>query len=309
MKTLLLIDANSMVHRAYHALPPMTNAKGEPTNALYGLSSLFLKLWREEKPEYAAALFDRPEPTYRDVEYAEYKAQRPATADDLLPQIIAARDLFPKFGIAVFEKAGYEADDLIGTLACRFAEEPDVRVVILTGDRDTLQLVRGDKVVVRTPLKGITETLTYTEEVVKEKYGLEPHQLIDYKALVGDASDNIKGVNGIGPKSAVEILTKYHTLEEALKHTHEKPAIKLAGQEAVALQTKRLVTLQCEAPIEASLEDLFVRSDDEVLREYFDEYGFSSLVKRLLGISEGKAPKKPKPEKKEKPPERQGSIF
>jgi DNA polymerase-1 len=307
MKTLLLIDANSMVHRAYHALPPMTNAKGEPTGALYGLSSVLLKLWREEKPEYAAALFDRPEPTYRDVEYADYKAQRPQTADDLLPQIIAARDLFPKFGIAVFEKAGYEADDLIGTLACRFADEPEVRVVILTGDRDTLQLVRKEKVVVRTPLKGITETLTYNEEVVKEKYGLEPHQLIDYKALVGDASDNIKGVNGIGPKTAVEILRKYHTLEEALKHTDEKPAAKLAGQAAVALQTKRLVTLQCEAPIEAKLEDLFVRSDDEVVREYFDEMGFSSLAKRLLGIAEGKAVK-PK-EKKEKPKERQGKIF
>ncbi len=308
MQTLLLIDANSMVHRAYHALPPMTNSKGEPTNALYGLSSVLLKLWREEKPEYAAALFDRPEPTYRDLEYAEYKAQRPATADDLLPQIIAARDLFPKFGVAVFEKAGYEADDLIGTLAFRFAEEKDVRVVILTGDRDTLQLVRGDKVVVRTPLKGITETLTYTEDVVKEKYGLEPHQLIDYKALVGDASDNIKGVNGIGPKTAVEILQKYHTLDEALKHTDEKPALKLAGQEEIALQTKRLVTLQCEAPIEANLDALFVRSDDEVLREYFDEMGFSSLVKRLLGITEGKAAK-PKPEKKEKPKERQGSMF
>src|SRR5262245_47910193 len=120
MRTLLLIDANSMVHRAYHALPPMSAPEGAPTNALYGLSSILLKLWREERPDYAAACFDRPEPTFRDIEFKEYKAQRPATADDLLPQIIAARDLFPKFGVPTFELAGYEADDLIGTLATRF---------------------------------------------------------------------------------------------------------------------------------------------------------------------------------------------
>ncbi len=309
MKTLLLIDANSLIHRAYHALPPMNGASGNPTNALYGLSSILLKLWREDKPEYAAACFDRPEPTFRDLEYKEYKAQRPATADDLLPQIIAARDLFPQFGVSVFEMPGYEADDLIGTLACRFAEEPDVRVVILTGDRDTLQLVRGDKVVVWTPQKGLSETFTYDEKAVEEKYGLSPRQLIDYKALVGDASDNIKGVNGVGPKTAAAILQKFGTLESALSHPDDSVVKKVVEQREAALQAKRLVTLQCEAPIPAGLEDLFVRADDERLREYFDMMGFSTLAKRLLGIVEGKTSKKEKAPKPAKLQDRQGSIF
>lgn len=307
MKTLLLIDANSMVHRAYHALPPMTAAGGEPANALYGLSSILLKLWREERPDYAAACFDRPEPTYRDAEYAEYKAHRPATADDLLPQIIAARELFPKFGVKTFEKAGYEADDLIGTLATRFKDVSNLRVVILTGDRDTLQLVHEDKVVVRIPLKGISETFTYDEAAIKEKFGLAPAQMIDYKALVGDPSDNIKGVSGIGPKTAVEILQKYGSIDGAMAHLeYERLAKKLAGKEAEAYQAKRLVTLQCDAPIEATLDDLMVNWNEDDTQDYFEDLGFGSLVKRLLGAGLEKPALKPK---REKPPERQGSIF
>ncbi len=303
MKTLLLFDANSLVHRAFHALPPMTNSEGEPTNALYGLSSILLKLWREERPDYAAACFDRPEPTYRDKEYAAYKAQRPPTADDLLPQIISARDLFPKFGVKTFEKAGYEADDLIGTLATRFKDEPDVRVVILTGDRDTLQLVEGDKVVVRIPLKGISETMTYDEASVKEKFGLAPKQMIDYKALVGDPSDNIKGVPGIGPKTAVDILRKFGNIDVAMAHSEDdRLAKKLEGKETEAYQARRLVTLQCDAPITAGLEDLKIVFDEETVKNYFGTMGFGSLLKRLeSGVQE-----KPK---KNSPPERQASIF
>src|SRR3989344_2748923 len=137
MRTLLLIDANSLIHRSFHALPPLTNRRGEPVQALYGISSILLRLWREARPDYAAALFDRPEPTFRKKEYAEYKAQRPAAPDELISQIIEAHNLFPAFGIKTFEKAGFEADDLIATLAEKFRYDPDARVVILTGDRDT----------------------------------------------------------------------------------------------------------------------------------------------------------------------------
>ncbi len=305
MKTLLLIDANSLTHRAYHALPPMNDGAGNPTNALYGLSSVLLKLWREERPDYAAACFDRPEPTYRDAEYPEYKGQRPPTADDLLPQIIAARGLFPRFGVRTFEKAGYEADDLIGTLATRFADAEGVRTVILTGDRDTLQLVRGDKVVVRIPLKGISETMTYDEALVKEKFGLKPAQLIDYKALVGDPSDNIKGVPGIGPSSATAILQKYGSIDKALAYLEDDRLMrKLEGKEKIAIQARRLVSLQCDAPIEAALDDLLVSFDEDALREHFEGNGFTSLVKRMNAPAE-----EPKAVKKESPPERQGRIF
>src|SRR6185312_3664433 len=138
MKTLLLIDANSIIHRAFHALPPFTGPDGRPTGALYGISAMMLTLWRTAKPDYAAALFDTPEPTFRDKMYDEYKAKRAPTADELISQIIEARKLFEAFGLKVFEKPGYEADDLIATLAEKFKNEKDVQVVILTGDRDTL---------------------------------------------------------------------------------------------------------------------------------------------------------------------------
>ena len=303
MKELLLIDANALTHRAFPALPPLTTAEGAPGNALYGVSSILLKVWKENPPEYAAACFDRPEDTYRDVEYAEYKGKRPPTADDLVPQLIAARDLFPHFGIRTFEMAGYEADDLIGTLACAFAEEKEVQVVILTGDRDTLQLVRGEKVVVKMPLKGVSDTITYDEAAVKEKYALLPKQLIDYKALVGDASDNIKGVPGIGPKTATTLLQKYATLEAALA-SEDSDAEKLRANRAAAEQAKRLVTLQCEAPVGvADIGELEVRNDPTALEEYFLTLGFPSLAKR---ISEEKKPGKTT---KKAPHPSQGSIF
>src|SRR5271154_1876641 len=129
MKTLLLIDANSIIHRSFHALPPFTTPEGKPSGALYGIASILLKLWRDEKPDYVAALFDRPEPTFRDKKYKEYKAQRPPAADELVAQIIEARKLFEAFGVTVFEKAGYEADDLIATLAEKFRDEPDLQVI------------------------------------------------------------------------------------------------------------------------------------------------------------------------------------
>src|ERR1700722_7855906 len=214
MKRLLLIDANSIIHRAFHALPPFTGPDGRPTGALYGISAMMLNLWRDSRPDYVAALFDRPEPTFRDKKYAEYKGQRPPTADELVAQIIEARKLFEAFGIKFFEKPGFEADDLIATLAEKFRYEKDVQVVILTGDRDTLQLVEDDKVVVKIFNKGVSDTTIYDEKAVIEKYGLKPNQLIDYKALVGDASDNIKGVPGVGPKTAQELIKKFGTIEK-----------------------------------------------------------------------------------------------
>src|SRR6266404_1825698 len=140
MRTLLLIDANSLIHRSFHALPPLTAKDGKPVQAIYGIGSILLRLWRDERPEYAAALFDRPEPTFRKKMYAEYKAQRPAAPTELISQIIEAHNIFPAFGIKTFEKPGFEADDLIATFAEKFKHESDVQVVILTGDRDTLQL-------------------------------------------------------------------------------------------------------------------------------------------------------------------------
>jgi DNA polymerase-1 len=315
MKTLLLIDANSLIHRAFHALPPLTAPGGRPAQALYGVSSILLKVWREGppanvsgtwragKPDYAAALFDRPEPTFRKREFEAYKAQRPKAPDELVSQLIEAHELFPKFGIHVFEQAGLEADDLIASLAERFRREPDLAVIILTGDLDTLQLVGGN-VVVRALKTGVSDTTTYDAAAVRERYGLEPEQLPDYKAFVGDASDNVKGVTGIGPKTAAALVTKYGTIEEIYRHLGDDPRVeaKLAGTEAQAELSKRLVTLRRDADLGvAGIDDLAVRDDRDELAAFFRDLGFESLVKRL------DAPAAPPARAARKPA--QGKIF
>ncbi|MBI4085219.1 MAG: hypothetical protein HY432_01795 [Candidatus Liptonbacteria bacterium] len=283
MKTLLLIDANSIIHRCFHALPKFTTPDGKPSGALYGLASVLLKIFREDKPDYAAALFDRPEPTFRDKIYKEYKAQRPPTEDILISQLIEAPKLFEKFGVKPLDKAGFEADDLIATLAEKFKN--DAKVIIMTGDMDTLQMVSDGKITVRAFKKGISETIDYDEAAVKNKYGLEPSQLVDYKALVGDNSDNIKGVPGIGPKTAVGIIHKFGRLEKAyddLEVLPEKVRGKLAASKEQAELSKKLVTLDRNVPVgEVTLQDLSAEMKQDELADYFGKMGFRTLSKRL----------------------------
>ncbi len=315
-KTLLLIDANSLIHRAFHALPPLTSKDGRPGQALYGISSVLLKLRQSDWPEYAAALFDRPEPTFRKERYPEYKATRPKVADELVEQIIKARDLFPQFGIRVFEKPGFEADDLIATLAKKFGDEPNLQVIILTGDLDTLQLVRDGHILVRVFKRGITETMTYDERAIEERYlGLRPDQLADYKALVGDTSDNVKGVEGVGPKTATALLKKFGTLDHIIENLDSEPSLKKKFSEfkEQATFSRELVILTGNADVgPLSLQDLEVRCDPETVTRYFESLGFQSLVKRLNPKEEGgKAPiekvKKSQPQKHSNPA--QGAMF
>ncbi len=283
MKTLILIDANSIIHRCFHALPKFTAPDGRPSGALYGLASVLLKIFRETPPDYAAALFDRPEPTFRDKIYKEYKAQRPPTEDILISQLIEAPKLFEKFGVKPFDKAGFEADDLIATLAEKFSAE--IQVIIMTGDMDTLQMVNDGKIIVRTFKKGISETMDYDEAAVKNKYGLEPKQLLDYKSLVGDASDNIKGVSGIGPKTAAGILRKAGTLENAYANPAllpEKVREKLLEFKEQAELSKKLVTLEKNVPMgNIKLEDLKAEMKTEEIRDYFGKFGFKALSNRM----------------------------
>jgi len=285
MKKLLLIDANSIIHRSFHALPPFTTPEGKPSGAIYGLASILLKLWREERPDYAAALFDRPEPTFRDEKYAEYKAQRPPTADELISQLIEAHKLFEAFGITTFEKPGYEADDLIATLAEKFKTVPDVQVVILTGDRDTLQMVEGDKLVVQTFNKGVSDTTIYNEQAVIEKYGIAPKQMVDYKALVGDSSDNIKGVPGVGPKTALELIKKFGTVKAMYERINEDPKVKerFGAFKKEAELSEMLVTLERHAPIDIPTIDALAPADGTGgAAAYFEKMGFATLLKRLI---------------------------
>ena len=285
----MLIDANSLIHRAFHALPPLTTPKGEPINAVYGLSSILLKILREHNPDYMVAAFDRPEPTFRDVIFKEYKAHRPPTDDKLIPQLIQAHKTFEKFGIKVLEKAGFEADDIIGTLAERFKRSPELaegKIVIFSGDKDNLQLVDGDKVVVELLKTGVSKTVVYNKSFFLQTYGFAPEQLVDYKALVGDPSDNIPGVKGIGPTGATDLIKEYGSIEKIYDEIGLIPKKvlreKLEANKESAFLSKKLAMMKKDVPLGVNLEDLKTKSlDKEELKKYFEELGFKSLVERI----------------------------
>ncbi len=291
MKKLLLIDSHALIHRMYHAMAPLTTPDGEPIGAIYGLSQLLMRMITETvKPDYVAACFDRPEPTFRKEMFAEYKAHREATPSDLISQIIKAREVFAQFKIKMFELPGFEADDLIATLATKLHNEKDLQVSILTGDRDLLQLVHADHVVVELFKNGGGETIHMNEAAVIEKYGLNPLQIVDLKGLIGDPSDNIPGIHGVGEKTATPLLKEFGTVEgvfENLVIVPEKVAKKFRGHEEIALKCKKLATLERNVPIFLdSLEDLkALPLDRPELISYFEKLGFVSLIRRLRGES------------------------
>ena len=300
MKRFLVFDANSLVYRCFYALPPLTAPDGAPVAALYGLANILLKLWRAAKPDYAAAMFDRKEPTFRDKLYKEYKAHRPPMPDDLAPQIEAARGLFALFGVKSFDLAGFEADDLIGTLVEKFKKEKNVQFAILSGDADELQLVEGDRVVVEMFKKGVSDIAVYDAAAVKERYGVTPEQFVDYKGLVGDTSDNIPGVAGIGPKTAAELLQVYGSIEGVYKKLspNVKGFTKLEAKKEDAFLSKELATIRRDAPVAfGALADLVVPPLEEgALVQEFSRLGFESIVKRLAVPSVPSLKENKKPE-------------
>jgi DNA polymerase-1 len=281
MQKLLLIDGNAMMHRAYHALPPLTNAKKEPVHMVYGFFSMLLNVLVEQEPTHLVVCFDRGAPTIRQSMYAGYHAARPELPDDFVPQIELLHGLLEKLNVAIFELDGYEGDDLIGTIAAKAAK--DAEVVILTGDRDMLQLVTK-KVKVLMPLVGITKTIMYDEAKVEEKYGVKSSQFIDYKALIGDQSDGYPGVAGIGPKTAASLLQKYGTFENIYKSIGDMPekvGLKLATDAEQAALAQKLATIMTDAPIQFKLEKAQCKDfDGQKLLAGFREQGFKSLTAR-----------------------------
>jgi len=191
MKRLVLIDANALIHRGFHAIPPLTTKKGELVNAVYGFTSILLRVLKELKPDYIVTAFDLPKPTFRHLEYKEYKATRPKTPDGLCQQFPKVKKVVQAFDIPIFEKEGFEADDVIGTITKKTGK--DIEDIVVTGDLDTLQLVDANTKVY-TLKRGMTDTVIYDEKAVWERYGLKPEQLLDFKGLRGDPSDNIPGV-------------------------------------------------------------------------------------------------------------------
>lgn len=294
MKTLVLIDSHALIHRCFHALPPFTTPQGKPIGAVYGTATIILRMLREIKPDYIAACFDLAEPTFRHQEYKEYKAKRAKTPEDLTPQFEAIRRLYDAFGIKYFEKGGFEADDVIGSLTKKFSGQVD-KIIIVTGDLDTLQLIDNEKIMVYTMKRGVQETMIYGEKAVVERFGLSPKQMVDFKGLKGDPSDNIPGVFGIGEKGAIKILQKFSNLEnlyqeiekpdfQSTKEFNEKLLIKLREQKEQAFFSKYLASIRTDLEFDVSLPDLaFNELNQEKIIPLFKEWRFDSLINRLRG--------------------------
>src|SRR3989344_9462277 len=290
--TIVLLDMHALIHRSYHALPELTNAEGEPIGAVYGVSSVLLKLIRELKPTHLAAAFDLPEPTFRHIAYEQYKAHREKAPDELIKQFEKARDIVRAFNIPIYEAPGFEADDIIGTLADLLKKEKGTRVIIASGDLDTLQLVEGEKVTVYTLRKGIQDTIIYDEQAVMDRFGFSPSFLADFKGLKGDPSDNIIGVKVVGEKTATQLITQYGKIEdlyEKIKKEKKHPPwlterIKnlLLENEEEALFSKELATIRDDAPVKVALDDLvYAGIPVDAVREIFRKFHFPSLAARL----------------------------
>ena len=286
MTKLVLIDGNAIIHRAYHALPStLTNKAGDPINAVYGFVSMLLRVITDLKPTHIAVAFDTAKPTFRHVEYVGYQANRPRTDSELSSQFEITYKVLEAMNIPIYKLEGFEADDVIGTIAFQLKDID--QVVIVTGDRDILQLV-GGKIKVYMPVKSLIDAKLYGEADVVERMGVTPSRIIDYKALVGDASDNYFGVSGIGPKTAIGLIEKYGDVDNIYKHLSdlpEKTSKKLAeGAESAGL-SRKLATIVTDVPITFKIDDAGKWDvDGEKLLKFFEELGFKTLTKRVKEV-------------------------
>ena len=289
MKKLILLDSHALLHRSYHALPPLVSAKGILVNGVYGFLLVFLKIIRELKPDYLAATFDLKGPTFRHLEYKEYKAKRVKVPENFYEQVEIVKRFLNAFGVLILEKEGYEADDIIATIVEKFKDE-DLEIIILTGDLDTLQLV-NDKVSVYTFGKGIKDQIIYTPSKIKQRYNLEPKELIDFKALKGDPSDNIKGVPKIGEKTAKTLIEKYKNLDNLYKLIEENKIkdlslsilANLKEHKKEAFFSRQLVALDNKVPIEFNLNEMkWQEPKKEKIVPLLEEFGFKSLISKIF---------------------------
>jgi DNA polymerase-1 len=286
-KKLVLIDGHAIIHRAFHAVPEtLTNSKGEHVNATFGFTSMLMKALLEEKPDYIAMTFDRPSPTFRHLQFSDYKAHRPTLPDNMRSQFVRIREVVEAFSIPIYEKDGYEADDVLGTLSVQ-ATQQGVDTIIYTGDMDTLQLV-NEHVLVKVAKRGITEIAEYDEEGVKNRYGFDPEILPDFKGLVGDKSDNIPGVPGIGEKTAGKLIADYGNLENILAHLDEltpKEQKLLREKSEQARQCKFLATIVLDAPVQLDLEACRPEHmQREKVLAVFRELEFRTMVEKVLSL-------------------------
>jgi len=328
---LVLIDGNAIMHRAYHALPPLINRNGQLMNAVYGFTTMLFKVINDLKPQYLIVAFDTGKPTFRQAEYLGYQSKRPHMDDELSTQFPFVLELLEAMEIPVTTKQGFEADDVIGTLARKAVEKGEGRrvkkpscakategkresesvdeVIIVTGDKDLTQLV-NEKTKLFMPVKGMSEAEIVDETKVKEKMGIEPEKVAQLKGLTGDQSDNYPGVPGIGPKTAINLLEKYQTIEKIFQNLKKHPeefnilvAEKLKAGEDLAILSLKLATIITDVPINFDQEKSGFDFSDAIKEKTvkkLEEFRFKSIVERL---------KSPEGKKVKKKDESQQSLF
>ncbi len=296
MNKLLLVDGSALLHRAYHAYPPFTTKSGVIVGAVYGVASILIAALEEVKPSHVMVAWDLPKPTFRHLKYVGYKAQRPKADAEMVEQIPLVKEVIEAMKIVQIADEGYEADDIIGTLSKLGSEDNDV--VILTGDQDTMQLV-NEHVRILTPAKGANPPVLYGPDEVWNKYGVHPEQIVDYKALIGDPSDNIPGVAGIGPKGAANLIKMFGTLEriyrdikEVQTQFGELTAKKLADGQDSALLSQDLSRIVCDMELKVTMDDMEYKDfASPELRDKLEELNFKSLIRRIFpGAEEKKKP-------------------
>jgi DNA polymerase-1 len=294
-KTLVLLDSHAIIHRAYHALPEFLSSKGEPTGALYGLANMLMKIITDLKPDYIFACYDLPQKTFRHEAYKEYKAGRAKADDALISQLKNSRKIFEAFNIPIYDAPGFEADDILGTIVEKFKKDKNTKIIIASGDMDTMQLIDDKKVQVYTLKKGINDTILYDEEAVVKRFGFKPELLPDYKGLRGDPSDNIIGIKGIGEKSATDLIINFGTIEEIYKKIKKdesqflKAGIKkriidlIKENEEEALFSKTLATIRKDAPIDFKLPEktFWENAEMQKIEKIFFEFEFKTLFARI----------------------------
>lgn len=288
MQTLLLIDGNAIMHRAYHALPPFRSADGTPTNVVYGYLSMLNKVIVDFKPDYLISCFDTPKKTFRNELFEKYQSQRPKIDDDFIVQIPLVKQAVDASGIERMEKDGYEADDLIGTIT-RIFEKNNFRVVILTGDKDIFQLI-SDNVFVASPQLGLANIKIFDKTEVEKKLDVTPDQIVEYKALAGDPSDNYPGASGIGPKTACKLIHQFGTVENIYKNIDkiESEKIKeiLKKEKDNVFISKKLATILTDVEINLNIEKLKFKEFNKKLIDFLTKYQMNTLIKRIFNFKD-----------------------